>query len=216
MFIEPKEQVNVFWYWNKKRSWGFTKKELNRVLIHTPPFSSLSIVPVLDVSLSSVFETFEEARIVSILKQKYDGFNIFEGEEIKESDIKLYGGNKLFKPKTLSWKYVDVFANKETEKRICVKNIRRKYERGNIPDSELLWAAVYFPEWIRSMKTSYKGEYVPYADIAGYKIKSKKTGRWNRMPVLAWDHKQKMFGVDIYNENDSHSSCCIPIIKNDF
>lgn len=115
---------------------------------------------------------------------------------------------------SLKWKTVNLFSNKESEEgKICVKFVRENYQTEFLPDSELLWAAAYFPLWIRAMNSTVFGFHVSYTDMAGYQLCAPDYPLWSGMPIIAWDKKRNMIGIDIYEQNDMHPSCCVPTLK---
>src|SRR5439155_19318018 len=137
------------------------------------PTAGLSAV-VLDVSLNTVQQTFEEAWHFATLTNSA-GWR--SGEIVTDSDhLQLLPG--MAHRRGLRWILIDFAANWDKKIGLAPGDVRNQLLS---PHSAVLWAASYFPEWVQAMD----GITVPYVWIPGYVIVVPGAERLQMVPYLA-------------------------------
>lgn len=195
--ISPFEQLEIARKRNRDYGWGFTQEEF-RLLEKTVPLPFAlpkreDTVIILDISLDTIQETFEEAwrcRIEKVLLHPWNRDR--ETTRTDKEHLRLITGKHHIRG--MRWKRVDLTSNwgagewlaKNQDERpggsFSPKSVRSPKKS---PSSEILWAASYFPEWIELM---YQQE-MPNVWLPGYEFhvpeEESKEGAWAHTPYLS-------------------------------
>jgi hypothetical protein len=175
LFIPPDMQLHVVRQRNLKRNWRFTDDDF-RLLGEPPPWPGRNLYAVvLDVTLDTVPQTFEEAWNLAAVVQR----SAWCWHQLKadSNHLRLLPGVRHHRG--LRWVIIDLGANWEQKTGISPADVRSPQTS---PASALLWAASYFPRWPQAMD----GINVPYVWIPGYQLTTADLGAWELVPFLGW------------------------------
>ncbi|PIR07147.1 MAG: hypothetical protein COV55_01810 [Candidatus Komeilibacteria bacterium CG11_big_fil_rev_8_21_14_0_20_36_20] len=191
LFVPCSQQVELIRRLNKLRGWGFSETDFS-MLDYNPscPYGQFC-TPVLDVRLNTIKETFDEAWLC--ISSLYDSWR---WPAIKTDVNHLRLMPKKNHLRGLRWKVLNLAGNWDKMRGLRPKDIR--YPKLS-PSSEILWAVVYFREWLTSMD----GINVPYVWLPGYECRLEYEANWSRTPVLIWSHDRRevqlvTLGMDFY------------------
>jgi hypothetical protein len=202
LFMPAAFQRNLVQLWNAWSEWRFTDADF-AALGEPPawPEDKLSAV-VLDVSLDTVQQTFDEAWDCAISVQP----NSWRWEELKSDadHLRLLPG--IAHQRGLRWRVVDLADNWDQKNGIAPANVRNPRTS---PSSAVLWAASYFSKWIQAMD----GKTVPYVWIPGYQVTVAGFGQWSGVPNLNWYRVSR--GVHLYASHGGHrnSHYAVPALR---
>lgn len=203
-FIEPETQLALIRKQNAARNWGLTNSDFDS-LGESPqwPESKLAAV-VLDVSLDTVQSTFEEAWSFAASRQPH----FSRQEEIKSDPdhLALFPGTP-HKP-GIRWRVIDLAANWPWDERVgiwglCPTDVRNPKVS---PHSAMLWAAGYFPKWIRAMD----GVYVPFVRIPGYILRIPPDTCWWYLPYFYWSYTERELELRACKAQVGFSNWAVP------
>lgn len=171
MFLPPAAQLDIVRQRNKERNWGFTEQDFAN-LAEQPAWPDKLSAVVLEVSLDTVHQTFEEAWHLAKSIQP----NHWRWEELRsdQDNLRLLPG--ITHQRGLRWRVIDLAANWDTKQGVRPADVR---DPKMSPHSAILWAASYFPKWVQAMD----GTTAPFVWIPGYQV-SVGLGRWASVPGL--------------------------------
>ncbi len=198
MFASPDAQLRMAKQRNLERGWGFTDEDFASL---GPAPSWLTdnrlVVVILDISLDSIEQTFEEAW--DAVKGAHPANWRWPELKSDKESLRLLSGNHK---RGLRWQVVDLGANKNARP-IDVRNPKTS------PSSALLWMAFYSPKWIQSMN----GTDVPYVWIPGYEATISGYGAWTSMPLLFWDADDRK--VELYADFSGYRNekWAVPVLR---
>lgn len=176
MFISPHAQLALARKRNDECGWGFAGKEFAALEKAIPawPEGRLSAI-ILDVSLDSVSETFEEAwRFAASVQPAH-----WRWDSLKSDAEHLRVLDGIKHRLGLRWVVVDLGANWDKTNGIRPQDVRNPQTS---PHSAILWAASYFPKWVQAMD----GKNIPYVWLPGHQVTIPGGGAWADVPSLSW------------------------------
>lgn len=181
--IPPAEQLAVAERLNRERRWGFDEAVFAG-LDDGPewperPFGAV----VLEISLDSVEQTFEEAWRFAASVQP----DAWRWEEVRSDPEHLRLGPGLEHRRGLYWVALDLAGPQG----VVPTALRSERPRG-LAHAAVLWAAGFFPEWIRSMD----GTSVPYVAMPGYELSVPGAPAWSDAPRLYWASVRSRIELD--------------------
>lgn len=176
--ISPKSQLALVHERNLERGWGFTEADF-KALGDPPEWpEGRFCTVVLDVSLNTVQDTFEEAWyfVASAASAPSDSWR---DEHIRSNPEHLRLLPDIEHRRGLRWQVVDLGAHwDKSGMGISPKDVRSSMTS---PSSAILWAASYFPEWMQVMD----GRSVPFVWLSGYQLATPHAEQpWWDVPVL--------------------------------
>ena len=194
LFIPPEAQLALVRQRNTECRWGFTDADF-AALGEPPswPDDPLCAV-VLDVSLDTVQQTFEEAWHFAAAVQPG---NWRWGQVLSdEKHLQLLPG--ITHQRGLRWQVVDLGANWDKRNGIAPEAVR---DPKTSPHSAIIWAASYFPKWVQAMD----GESVSFVWLPGYQLTVLGSQPWASVPDLDWYRSSRR--VRLYAHFAGNRSC---------
>jgi len=199
MFVQTSAQLDIVCRRNRERGWDFRKKDFAaRGEPPAWPSDRLSAV-VLDVSLDTVEKTFDEAWRCAMSVQKNDWRSDKIGYDA--GHVRLLPG--ITHKRGLRWRVIDLGANWNRRTGISPADVRNAKTS---PHSAILWAASYFPKWVREMD----GVTVPHVWIPGYQLNVASSDDWSETPCLYWCHSKSSVGLLTIDANDESTWWAVP------
>ncbi len=195
MFATPEEQLRMARRRNIDRQWGFAETAFE-ILDRTPvPMYSRLARVVLNVSLGTVGETFEEAweAATSVQDHSWRSASINSSSE----SLRLMAGKKH--KRGLRWQVIDLGVNRNARP-VAVRKV------SDPVDSAIVWMAFYSPKWVHAMD----GVAVPYAFLAGYECCGPGFAAWAALPGLSWDGDLRRVILDVYGARSRGRGWAIP------
>src|SRR3989344_234338 len=198
MFGGPDAQLRMAKQRNLERGWGFTDEDFASLgQAPTWPTDNRLAVVILDISLDTVEQTFEEAW--DAVKGAHPADWRWPELKFDKKSLRLLSGNHK---RGLRWQVVDLGINKNSRP-IDVRNAKAS------PSSSLLWMAFYSPKWIQSMN----GTDVPYVWIPGYEATVSGSRAWTLVPRLLWDSGDREVELDASRSDDRYESRAVPVLR---
>ncbi len=158
LMASPYKQLEIVRGLNRERNWGFTRADFN-ALGEPPPWPGYPLrAVVLEVQLDTIQVTFQEAcnQLASWLSVSTD---------LDPSKLQLIKG--VQHSRGLRWRVLDLEANWDHSPNSAGVSTLDVRSAETSPHVALLWAAVYFPEWVKAMD----GRSVPFVSLPGYYLK---------------------------------------------
>ncbi len=185
LFIPPEAQLALVRQRNTECRWGFTDADF-AALGEPPswPDDPLGAV-LLDVSLDTVQQTFEQAWHFASAVQP--GSWRWDAVLSDEKHLQLLPGITF--QRGLRWQVMDLAANWDKQNGIRPLDVR---DPKVSPHSSILWAASYFPKWVQTMD----GESVPFVWLPGYQLTVPGRRPWSFVPYLFWHRDSRR--VELY------------------
>ncbi len=202
MFISPAEQFELVRQRNAKRGWGFTDEDFS-CLGEPPawPDDDLYAV-VLEVSLDSIQQTFEEAWLWAAEAQRdYRRHRRWPELSSDERGLRLLVG--IEHKRGLRWRVVDLGANWDKKDGIAPRNVR---DPKRSPHSAILWAAALFPAWVRAID----GVNVPNVWIPGYEASVSDHMPWTEVPRLQVSFGNGEVSLDTHSRGSCFGGLAVP------
>ncbi len=175
------------------RGWQLDEKQFEKAAQFPDWPKKAQCALVLDVSLGSVQDTFEEAASYAILPPDPCMWN----GHFAQSKIHLADGIP-FEPWTLRWQEIDISSPRNTDPRSIA-------DPALMPHSAALWACSYFRKWTRRMGNTIRSDQMPFIWILGYRLAG------GRIPLLSWNEQKRRLCFD-YEVGEPNKRASVPIL----